>query len=772
MSVPWLKRLSGRAEVKHFPVTNAPIMFLLPNRAGVPIYGQPQPTVMMMGPRETPLPPPPPRPRPPIPPISVVYANTPQTCVNTCPEGTTGEPISVTVGAGEYTSDVSQEAANAAAMAAACAEAAALREENPCVESNPQSLWGWGEGARFALGMGDSANRLTPTLVGTEQELAWIKVAGDRTFSAGLKSDGTLWTWGTCNQGELGIGLVNAPGGTTANRYFPTQVGSDTWLDVSSGEQFALGIKTDGTLWSWGLNNLGQLGLGDTTRRLSPTQVGSASNWVAVACGRRHALVLNSSGELWVCGENGNAQLGLNFPIPQSSLIQVSGSWTWAAGGYDHTIAIKADGTIWIFSLGFTGNTTPTQSGSDSDWALASGGEQYSMAIKTNGTLWGIGLNNVGQLGIGSTAFQFSFSQVGSDTDWENVLASSMQLGAGHTLAFKSGGTIWGWGQNSAGQLGQGIVSAAQLSPVQIGPDNQWTGIGIGFAISFGFRSTIEPPPPPAGTDGVAMGGTLTIAGGYHIHRFEIGTNTFQVINGSGVLFDVLIVGAGGGGAMGGGGSGEFIKQTGISLANGDYVVTVGSIGLGQPTGTQGGDGGSTTFNGNTALGGAGGGAYSDEAIRDGRDGGSGGGGGGSLSGPPAGIKGTGSAGGDGGDASRTAAAITCIGAGGGGGASSNGADGTSSGAGAAGGDGGTGTSDSISGTAVVYCAGGGGGAATTIGGTEVGGSGGSSVGGNGGAGMTPSTEPLTPGSGGGGWSGGGTSGGMGTVIIRYLSPP
>lgn len=141
MSVPWLKRLSGRAEVKYFPPTNGPVMLLAPNRAGVPIYGQPQPTVAFMPPPVaiTPLPPPPPRPRPPVPPLTV-FSNTEQECTNTCPDGTTGDPITIVIAAGTYTSGVSQAEANAAALAAACAQADQLRMSDPCEEINPPSI--------------------------------------------------------------------------------------------------------------------------------------------------------------------------------------------------------------------------------------------------------------------------------------------------------------------------------------------------------------------------------------------------------------------------------------------------------------------------------------------------------------------------------------------------------------------------------------------------------------------------------------------------------
>lgn len=135
MAVPWSKKLSGRAEVLHFPVTNGPIMLLKPNRAGVPIYGQPRDTVVFMQPPPSalpPLPPPPAPPRPPVPPLTVIFYNAARTCTDTCPVGTVGEPISVTVQAGEYSSIISQEAANDAAQAAACAQVMALRELTPC----------------------------------------------------------------------------------------------------------------------------------------------------------------------------------------------------------------------------------------------------------------------------------------------------------------------------------------------------------------------------------------------------------------------------------------------------------------------------------------------------------------------------------------------------------------------------------------------------------------------------------------------------------------
>lgn len=771
MSVPWAKRLSGRADVYGFPVTNGPLMLLHPNRAGVPIYGQPRPTVVMMQPPVTPLPPPP-VPRPPVPPITVVFHNAAQTCINTCPEGTTGEPISVTVPANqpEYDSEVSQEAANAAAMAAACAQAAALREENPCVVSEAQSLWGWGLNTSYQLGMGDPSSRLSPSLVGEEPELAWTKVVGARVFSLGIKSDGTLWSWGTNFNGELGIGIKNVFPSTAGNRLFPVQVESDQWLDIACSEVSAAGIKSDGTLWAWGNNQNGQLGQGDTTERLSPTQVGSASNWVQVACGRFFLVALNSDGQVWGCGVG---PVGDGTTNDYDVLTQAIGSgYAFIACGSQFKLAIKTDGTMWRWGSPLSGYTvSPSQVESDSDWESATAGFSYIIAKKTDGTLWGVGSNGNGQLGVGDLIDKALFTQIGSDADWDYTSTPNSFTSGGHTIAIKTDGTIWGWGGNSQGEIGQGITGSPVINPTSIGPDDLWTGVGSGSFYSFGFRSTLTPPPPPPNTSSVAIGGVLSIVGAYTIHRFDL-DGTFTVVDGAGVLFDVLRVGGGGGGAAGGGGAGQFIKEVGISLANGVYPIVAGIGGLGQGTGNDGNDGGNTTFNGQTAVGGGGGGGYDATAeFVNGRNGASGGGGGGFAFNVLVGTGGVASAGNNGGDGSRTTPTDPLLGgfgAGAGGGSGGAPTAASSSGTTGVGGNGGVGTSDSISGSAVFYAAGGGGT------GTSTAGSGGSSVGGNGSTSSTiPGTPALTNGSGGGGSRGiDGGNGMRGVVIIRYLTPP
>jgi alpha-tubulin suppressor-like RCC1 family protein len=140
-------------------------------------------------------------------------------------------------------------------------------------------------------------------------------------------------------------------------------VGADTnWKQVDAGNDFIAAIKTDGTLWTWGKNPNGQLGLNDIVNRSSPTQVGANTNWKQVflgsANGSNHMIATKTNGTLWLCGENINGLLGDNTEIDRSSPVQtVAGGTNWkqSCGSYGHTAAIKTDGTLWVWGRGTSG---------------------------------------------------------------------------------------------------------------------------------------------------------------------------------------------------------------------------------------------------------------------------------------------------------------------------------------------------------------------------------------------------------------------------------
>jgi len=168
------------------------------------------------------------------------------------------------------------------------------------------TLWAFGLNVFGNLGLGDTATRRSPTQVGSASD--WAAVSAGINYSLALKRDGSLWAWGGNSFGELGLG-------DTTERHSPTQVGSARdWASIASLGHHSLALKKDGTLWAWGENSYGELGLGGTADRHSPTLVGSAHDWAAIAHGAAdyyHTLALKKDGTLWAWGFNRFGQLGL-----------------------------------------------------------------------------------------------------------------------------------------------------------------------------------------------------------------------------------------------------------------------------------------------------------------------------------------------------------------------------------------------------------------------------------------------------------------------------
>jgi alpha-tubulin suppressor-like RCC1 family protein len=193
---------------------------------------------------------------------------------------------------------------------------------------------------------------------------------------------------------------------------------------------FAIATKTDGTLWSWGYNFTGQLGLGDTTDRSSPTQVGSLTNWADFAIlFAGTCLAVKTDGTLWGWGTNTYGVIGLGNETDYSS---------------------------------------PKQVGVLTNWSKLAGGNRFSMAIKTDGTIWSWGQNSAGQLGLGNRTYYSSPKQVGALTNW-----SSISCGSNFAAPVKTDGTLWSWGQNNHGQLGLGNRTYYS-SPKQVGSLTNW----------------------------------------------------------------------------------------------------------------------------------------------------------------------------------------------------------------------------------------------------------------------------------------------------------
>jgi trimeric autotransporter adhesin len=299
-------------------------------------------------------------------------------------------------------------------------------------------LWVWGYGSLGRFGNAAITNKSTPvtTFAGGTN---WKQVSGGYAHTAAIKTDGTLWTWGFGNDGRLGNGV------TTGNISTPvtTFAGGTNWKQVSSGIQHTAAIKTDGTLWTWGLGTNGQLGNATITSVSTPvTTFAGGSSWKQVSGGFYHTAAIKTDGTLWIWGNGSYGQLGNGVTTGNIStpVTTFAGGTNWkqvSSGGY-HTAAIKTDGTLWTWgrnsgafgpgALGTndtTNRSTPvTTFAGGTNWKQVSGGGQHTAAIKTDGTLWtwGYGLSTGANTGTSRSTPVTTFA---GGTNWKQIGTNS-----------------------------------------------------------------------------------------------------------------------------------------------------------------------------------------------------------------------------------------------------------------------------------------------------------------------------------------------------------
>ena len=322
------------------------------------------------------------------------------------------------------------------------------------------NLWTWGNNNYGQLGINDTTNRSTPvtTLSGGSN---WKQVAGGSSHTAAIKTDGTLWTWGRAD-----VGMIGTNDGT--DRSTPVQIfaGGTNWKQVSCTDHTAA-IKTDGTLWLWGYNIYGALGINETghgTYRRTPiTTLAGGSNWKQVSGGAYYTAAIKTDGTLWTWGHNANGQLGINDTTNRATPVTTfSGGTNWkqVSAGYGHCTAIKTDGTLWNWGradnaqLGVNDttqrNTPVTTFSGGTNWKQVSAGGFMTEAIKTDGTLWLWGRNAYGQLGTnGGGDRNTPVTTFAGGTNWKQVSAGYRQISA-----IKTDGTLWTWGGSTYGALG------------------------------------------------------------------------------------------------------------------------------------------------------------------------------------------------------------------------------------------------------------------------------------------------------------------------------
>ncbi len=354
------------------------------------------------------------------------------------------------------------------------------------------ALFGAGSNAQNQLGDGSTTEPDDLTAIGIVT--TWTKVAAGLTHSVAVRSDGTLWSCGFNQYGQCGDGSS----GNTITSW--TQVGTDTdWADVSAGERHSMAVKSNGAVYTFGRNNLGQLGVGDNSNRLSPTQIGSGSTWIHAIASEFNVLLVKDDNTLWMAGWGTQSQIGDGASSNRNALTQTSGTgYLRAYAGRDSSYGIKTDGTLWAWGsntygkLGLNSLTdpiaSPTQVGTDTDWKSVSGGESFAIATKTGGTIWVAGEElSGGELGLGATADTgLVFVQIGSDTNWDYTSS-----GPSSTMALKTTGAVYGWGYNGDGGLGVGDLTDRNIPTQESSTSTAWQFV----ANACGYHSFALQPP-------------------------------------------------------------------------------------------------------------------------------------------------------------------------------------------------------------------------------------------------------------------------------------
>ncbi|NDD53597.1 RCC1 repeat-containing protein [bacterium] len=326
------------------------------------------------------------------------------------------------------------------------------------------TLWNWGNNTYGQLGDGTTTNSLAPIQNSLINNVKAVAAGGG--FTIVLKNDGTVWGIGRNTHGQLGDG-------STTNRNTFVQVSGLT--DVVSIQSlgnslYCVALKSDGTVWAWGSNNSGQLGDGTTTNRSTPVQVSGLSNIVSFNLGQYHSLFVKSDGTVWGCGLNFNNQLGDGTNTNRLTPVQISGltGISAVAAGTMASYALKSDGTVWSWGINFngelgdgtfgSGRSVPAQIPNLSDVVgIFSGGIYAStFAVKSDGSVWSWGRNDYGMLGYGQLP-----TMTGTPTkikEPSNQKIKKIEVGGEFVLSLSNRGTVNSWGRNEFGQLGTGVT--------------------------------------------------------------------------------------------------------------------------------------------------------------------------------------------------------------------------------------------------------------------------------------------------------------------------
>jgi alpha-tubulin suppressor-like RCC1 family protein len=359
--------------------------------------------------------------------------------------------------------------------------------------ANLNALWVTGSG--FLTDNGVTITRSSPVQVGANTN--WVQVSSNGNHAIAINASGTMWAWGYNRFWRMG-------GFNNESRSSPSQIGSNTnWSFVSTSYLGSGALTTTNELYMWGKNDFGQVGNNavEAYGATFPTLIAPDKKWAVLSLGSYHTTAITTSGQLWAWGSNGDGQLGQNNIVNRSSPVQVGALTTWASvsAGTSCTLGLTTGGTLFSWGRNTDGQlgqndtakrSSPVQVGALTTWAFISSSPQIgsSAAITTAGTLFTWGRNGFGQLGQNDIVNRSSPVQVGALTTWAKINAAQSMK------AITTAGTLFAWGTNNEGQLGQND-RVNRSSPVQIGALTDWTQVTGGDQATVGLRfgSIINP---------------------------------------------------------------------------------------------------------------------------------------------------------------------------------------------------------------------------------------------------------------------------------------
>jgi len=352
------------------------------------------------------------------------------------------------------------------------------------------------------------------SLLADSTQMTTVGISGGQNHALALRSDGSVWSWGTNNTGQMGNTVSNSP--------FPVRVsGVTNAVGIGAGWNHSLAAQANGLVFAWGTNDSGQLGNGTTTTPSAvPVQVTGITNAIAVSGGQSHSLALLSNGQVMAWGLNSSDQLGKGSTSPSSTnqpiLVSNLTGIIKISAGANHSAALDTNGVVWCWGAGSTGRIGNGQTTNVplplkvlSNVVDVVAGYEHTIALKSDGTVWTWGDNANGELGIGNTTDQSVPTLVSNLSGVQAITAgfflSSATLSNGQTyvwgfnngtvkspapigdtpafaklssigsnpnayLGLTTGGTVWAWGANNLGQFGDETTQSPALTDSLFAP--------------------------------------------------------------------------------------------------------------------------------------------------------------------------------------------------------------------------------------------------------------------------------------------------------------